>query len=92
MLRDPHRRHRNGIRNTLWTTWLRRPLRPALRRTAYLLCTLPRDRITALGIMDALRGLPWVIRERRVLPAHAESRLAALDAAQRRSTARRYIS
>jgi GT2 family glycosyltransferase len=90
--RDAHRRRRDGIRNTLWTTWLRRPVRPALRRTLHLLATLPRDRVTAQGLLAAVRGLPWVVRERRVLPAHAEARFAALDAVQRRSTARRYVS
>ena len=34
--RDPHLRRRRGIRNTLWFTWLRRPLPAALRRTAVL--------------------------------------------------------
>jgi GT2 family glycosyltransferase len=90
--RDPHLRRRHGIRNTLWTTWLRRPVRPALRRTLHLLRTVPRDRVTALGLLDAVRGIPWVVRERRVLPPHAEARFAALDEAQRRSTARRYVS
>ncbi|MGY1622771.1 glycosyltransferase family 2 protein [Geodermatophilus sp. SYSU D00965] len=90
--RDPHKRRRDGIRNTLWTTWLRRPLRPALRRTAHLLRTVPRDGLSVLGVLDAVRGLPWVLRERRVLPAHAEARFAALEHAQRTSTARRYVS
>jgi GT2 family glycosyltransferase len=90
--RDAHRRRRDGIRNTLWTTWLRRPLRPAVRRTLHLLRTVPKDRVTASGLLAAVRGLPWVLRERRVLPPHAEARFAALDAAQRRSTARRYVS
>ncbi|RBY90558.1 glycosyltransferase family 2 protein [Blastococcus sp. TF02A-26] len=90
--RDPHRRRRDGIRNTLWTTWLRRPVLPALRRTAHLLHSLPRDRVTAHGLLAAARGIPWVVRERRVLPPHAEARFAALDEAQRRSTARRYVS
>jgi GT2 family glycosyltransferase len=90
--RDPHKRRRDGIRNTLWTTWLRRPLRPALRRTTHLLRTVPRDRLSLLGVLDALRGLPWVLRERRVLPPHAEARFAALEHAQRTSTARRYVS
>ena len=53
---------------------------------------LPRDRVTARGLLAAVRGLPWVLRERRVLPPHAEARFAALDAVQRRSTARRYVS
>ncbi len=90
--RDPHKRRRDGIRNTLWTTWLRRPVRPALRRTVHLLRTVPRDRTTALGLADAVRGAPWVLRERRVLPPHAEARFAALEEAQHRSTARRYVS
>jgi GT2 family glycosyltransferase len=90
--RDPHRRRADGIRNTLWTTWLRRPLRPALRRTLHLLRTVPRDRVTARGLLQAVRGLPWVLRERRVLPAHAEARFAALEHAQRTSAARRYVS
>jgi GT2 family glycosyltransferase len=90
--RDPHKRRQDGIRNTLWTTWLRRPLRPAARRTVHLLRTVPRDRVTARGLLAAVRGLPWVLRERRVLPAHAEARFAALEHAQRSSTARRYVS
>jgi GT2 family glycosyltransferase len=90
--RDPDRRRQDGIRNTLWTTWLRRPRRPALRRTLHLLRTVPRDRVTARGLLAAVRGLPWVLRERQVLPPHAEARFAALEAAQRSSTARRYVS
>jgi GT2 family glycosyltransferase len=90
--RDPHRRRADGIRNTLWTTWLRRPVRPALRRTLHLLRTVPRDRVTARGLREAVLGLPWVLRERRVLPPHAEARFAALEDAQRSSTARRYVS
>ena len=90
--RDPHRRRRDGIRNTLWTTWLRRPVRPALRRTLELLRTVPRDRVSARGLVAAVGGIPWVVRERRVLPPHAEARFAALEDAQRRSAARRYVS
>jgi GT2 family glycosyltransferase len=90
--RDPHRRRRDGIRNTLWTTWLRRPMRPALHRTLHLLRTVPRDRVTARGLLEAVGGIPWVVRERQVLPPHAEARFAALEGAQRGSAARRYIS
>ena len=90
--RDPHKRRADGIRNTLWTTWLRRPLKPALRRTLHLLRTVPRDRVTAGGLLAAVRGIPWLVRERRVLPPHAEARFAALEHAQKASTARRYVS
>ncbi len=91
-LRDAHLRRRHGIRNTLWFTWLRRPWPAALRRTAHLARTLPRDRVTALGVSDALRGLPWVLAERRPRPPAVEARLSPLDEAQRRSQARRYVS
>jgi GT2 family glycosyltransferase len=90
--RDAHLRRRHGIRNTLWFTWLRRPWPAALRRTAYLARTLPRDRVTLLGAADAVRGLPWVLAERRPRPPAVEARLAPLDEAQRRSRARRYVS
>lgn len=91
-LRDAHLRRRVGLRNTLWFTWLRRPLTPALRRTAFLARTVPHDRISALGALDALRGVPWLVTTRRPRPPEIEARLSPLDAAQRTSKARRYVS
>ncbi|GII66161.1 glycosyl transferase [Sphaerisporangium krabiense] len=91
-VRDGHARRRVGLRNTLWFTWLRRPLRPALRRTSHLMRTVPRDRVSALAFWDALRGLPWVLAERRSLPPHVELRFSALEGPQSRSAARRYVS
>ena len=91
-LRDAHLRRRVGLRNTLWFTWMRRPLTPALRRTAFLARTVPHDRISALGALDALRGVPWLISQRSPRPAAVEARLSPLDAAQRASKARRYVS
>jgi GT2 family glycosyltransferase len=90
-VRDATRRRRDGLRNTLWFTWLRRPVRPALRRTLFLARTAPRDRTTLLAWADAVRGLPWVLAERRPRPRAVERRLAPLDAAQRASKARRYV-
>jgi GT2 family glycosyltransferase len=90
-VRDATRRRRDGLRNTLWFTWLRRPIRPAVRRTLFLARTAPRDRTAALAWWDAVRGLPWVLAHRRVRPSSVEKRLAPLDAAQRASVARRYI-
>lgn len=91
-LRDAHLRRRHGIRNTLWFTWLRRPLPAAVRRTAVLLRTLPRDRVTAGALAEAAAGLAWVARERRTLPPDIEARLRRLDRPQRDSRARRYVS
>ena len=91
-LREPHRRRMDGVRNALWTTWLRRPLPSALRRTGGLLRRVPRDRVTAAALLRAARGVPWVIRERRPVPPAVEARLRTLDEPQRRSRARRYVS
>jgi N-acetylglucosaminyl-diphospho-decaprenol L-rhamnosyltransferase len=89
--RDPTLRRRVGLRNTLWFTWLRRPVRAAIRRTLVVLRGAPRDRTTVLACWDALRGLAWVVRSRRVLPAHAERRFLAVEHAQATSAARRYV-
>jgi GT2 family glycosyltransferase len=90
-LRDATRRRRNGLRNTLWFTWLRRPIGAALRRTLFLARTAPRDRTTFLAWWDAVRGLPWVLAHRQARPKPVERRLAPLDATQRASKARRYV-
>lgn len=70
------RNHRE-IRNALWTAWLRRPLGPALARSAGLLAGGGRDGPAALGA--ALRELPWVVRERRVAPLEVERGLQATE-------------
>lgn len=90
--RDAHERRRQGIRNALWFTWLRRPLPSAVRRTWRLLSILPHDRVSAAGVLDALRGIPWVLRARRPVPDRVEQMYAAVDALQFRSGARRYVS
>jgi GT2 family glycosyltransferase len=67
------------LRNDLWTAWLRRPLRSAVVKTA----ALTRAAITggaALAPLHALAGLPWVIRERRVVPASVERAARRLEA------------
>ncbi|WP_039805183.1 glycosyltransferase family 2 protein [Nocardia araoensis] len=89
--RDPTHRRRLGIRNTLWTLWLRRPVRSAARRTAAVLRSAPADLTTAAAVLDTLRGMPWVLRERTVLPAQVEAGLVLLEESQRRSPARRYV-
>lgn len=89
--RDARRRRRLGIRNTLWTTWLRRPLPVALRRTGGMLRRMPRDLATLAALAEAVRGAPWVLRERRVVPPEVEAALRTLDRTQLRSPARRYL-
>jgi GT2 family glycosyltransferase len=89
-VRDSTVRRAHGIRNTLWFTWLRRPVGPALRRTLHLARTVPRDTASLRAFAEATAALPWVLRERRVLPPEVEARLRALEPAQRDSTARSY--
>lgn len=89
--RDSTHRRRLGIRNTLWTLWLRRPVRSAARRSAVVLRSAPTDRTTAAAVLDTLRGLPWVLRERKVVPSSVEAGLVLLEESQRRSSARRYV-
>jgi GT2 family glycosyltransferase len=89
--RDPTGRRIVGLRNTLWFTWLRRPLGPALRRTWYLLRTVPRDPASARAFGQAAKGLPWVLRQRRPVTAELEAKLSALERARQSSPARRYV-
>ena len=49
-------------------------------------------RVSAAAVLDAVRGLPWVLRERRPLPLHVERRFRVLEHSQRTSAARRYVS
>jgi GT2 family glycosyltransferase len=89
--RDPRQRRILGIRNTLWTAWLRRPLPGALDHTGAVLRSMPKDVASAVAVARAIVGLPWVLRERRVIPAHVEAGLRLLAASQRSSAARRYV-
>lgn len=89
--RDSAERRRLGIRNTLWTQWLRRPVRSALRRSLEVLRSAPADATTAAAVVDVVRGTPWVLRRRRVVPPDIEAALVLLEGPQRASKARRYI-
>jgi hypothetical protein len=86
----PERREM-GIRNTLWTAWLRRPARSAATRTVRQLRRSPADRYTARAVVRALAGAPWVLRERRVSPPHVERMRRMLEEQQLNSRARRYV-
>ncbi len=78
-LRDSSSRRRGQLRNALWSTWLRRPVPGGVGNTARLLRSGLRDSGARAGAADALRGLGWVLRERRVVPERVEEDLRALD-------------
>jgi GT2 family glycosyltransferase len=68
--RDPSGRRRVQVRNALWSAWLRRPLGGAARRTAQLAALALHQPGAWSGVLLAVLGLPWVLRERR--PVHRE--------------------
>lgn len=85
-------RRRIGLRNTLWFNWLRRPAPSAARRTLHLARTVPRDRVTAQAVGDAIRDVRSKAPARQVVPPHVESMLRLLDRPQMESKARKYVS
>jgi GT2 family glycosyltransferase len=77
--RDQGARRRRQFRNSLWSTWLRRPPLSAMRRTASLAARLRADSDARAGFADAVRGLRWVLRERRAIPPEVERGLRSLE-------------
>lgn len=78
-LRDTAGRRRLVMRNALWCAWLRRPLGGAWQETRRWLAQVKGDPELLGGALAALSGLPWVLQNRRPLPAHVESRLRLLE-------------
>ncbi len=79
--RNRPRRVRLSLRNSLWSTWLRRPVRDAVRRTYHLVASSPRGWPTVAACLQAAAGLPWVAARRRVVPAELAGMLRLLDTA-----------
>jgi GT2 family glycosyltransferase len=77
--RDPERRRRLVLRNRLWTMFLRRSASCALHALARYLRVAAYDRVARAALREAVAGLPWVLRERRAIPAHLEQRLLPFD-------------
>src|SRR5918996_4072741 len=76
--RDPSGRRRVQVRNALWSAWLRRPLGGAARQTAHLAALALHQPGARSGILLALLGLPWVLRERRPVQPELEAALRSL--------------
>jgi GT2 family glycosyltransferase len=77
--RDPRRRQQIQARNALWFAWLRRHPRTALDRTLVALKRARTDPAMRAPLVEALRGLPWIVRERRRVPPAIEDGLRLLD-------------
>jgi GT2 family glycosyltransferase len=76
--RDPSGRRRIQVRNALWSAWLRRPLGGAARQTLHLAALAVRQPGAGSGMLLALLGLPWVLRERRTVHPELEAALRTL--------------
>ncbi len=70
------------VRNDLWSAWLRRPARRLPAATLRALADGGAGRQTLRGAAAALRGLPWVARERRPLPPEVEAAMRRLERAR----------
>ncbi|HDR9035638.1 TPA: glycosyltransferase [Burkholderia vietnamiensis] len=77
--RDARARRSVSTRNDVWTAWLRWPAGAAFAHTVRMLPRLRREH----GILPALAGLPWILRERRAIPPHVERMRRRLDDAAR---------
>jgi len=88
--RDPTERRRLGVRNALWTAWLRRPVRKAFARSVRILRVAPKDVVTLSAVLDAARGAGWVRHERRLLGTEVERRVSSFDRCQFRTGNRSY--
>jgi N-acetylglucosaminyl-diphospho-decaprenol L-rhamnosyltransferase len=78
-LRDGAQRRRLLVRNGIWCAWLRRSGRDALRTTLRTAQSALRQREVRLGLSDAFRGLPWVLRHRRVVPGDLEEAVRLVE-------------
>ncbi len=79
-VRNPSSRRSTMARNALWFAWLRRPLTVAVAKTFTLACRRPWDRETWRALADTIKGLPWALSKRRVVPREIERGLRLLEA------------
>ncbi len=76
--RDPAGRQRVMTRNHLWVAWMRHPPVWALRCTAHVVWEARRSGPARAALGEALRGLPWALARRRVVPPAIQRRLGQL--------------
>jgi GT2 family glycosyltransferase len=73
--RDTARRRIAVARNHLWVAWMRYPWPWAVRSTARIALAAREDDAARAGLGAAVRGLPWALRRRKVVPARVRRRL-----------------
>jgi GT2 family glycosyltransferase len=78
--RNPDARRRLMLRNRLWTALLRYSAGNAWRTLLRYAHAAARDRVARAALLDAMKGLPWIVRERRPIPQDLEKRSLDLGA------------
>jgi GT2 family glycosyltransferase len=73
--RDTTRRRMAITRNHLWVAWMRYPWPWAVRATARAILAAREDRAARAGVGVAVRGLPWALGRRKVVPTEVRRRL-----------------
>jgi GT2 family glycosyltransferase len=82
LLRDAVRRRSLLVRNAIWIAWMRLPVRDALDETrrAWRQAVAEGHPLTTLA--DTLRGMPWALSRRRVIPAPVRAMYCRLARAE----------
>jgi GT2 family glycosyltransferase len=78
--RNPDARRRLVLRNRLWTALLRYSAPNACRTLLHYVQASFQDRVVRAAVFEAMRGLPWIVRERRPIPRELEERALRLGA------------
>jgi N-acetylglucosaminyl-diphospho-decaprenol L-rhamnosyltransferase len=78
-LRDVSYRRIEGVSDSLWTSWLRRSPRHIAHKTASHMRDALTERESLLGLIRAIRGLPWVLRQRSRIPIELERQFEMLE-------------
>jgi GT2 family glycosyltransferase len=72
-------RRRVATRNDLWSAWMRRPLPGAVGQTVRTAWSARSNPEVLGGLLDAVRGAPRALRERRPVPRRVEGQVRALE-------------
>ena len=74
-IRDRAKRRQVEARNALWSAWLRRPAASTLTETWRILKRSLKDQAYRAGLVEAARGLSWVLRARNPVSAEIERQI-----------------
>jgi GT2 family glycosyltransferase len=82
-VRQMPRRYQMGARNAIWATWLRRPWIPATKKTLAIMKSALTNKNEAIGLLESLTGIPYVVRNRKVITTGLEEQIELLERQER---------